>query len=151
MIGDSATWPPEYDSATTVSHGHASTARSRHDQHRHSKTIASTTRQRHRITIKSTTLLPAWLSELFVCFPTSSPTRMFIADHALGLGEYHSTWQLDLGSLLLTLPTSTRGERVVTTMLLDVSPNQLSHFLSYIFFWVNVSISIYFQLVNILL
>jgi hypothetical protein len=29
--------------------------------------------------------------ELFVCFPTSTLTRMFIADHALGLGEYHST------------------------------------------------------------
>jgi hypothetical protein len=43
------------------------------------------------------------------------------------------------------------GGWVVTTMLWDISTNQLSHFLSCIFFRVNISISIHFQLVNILL
>jgi hypothetical protein len=38
----------------------------------------------------------------------------------------------------------------VTIMLWDTSPNQLSYFLSCIFFWVNISILIYFQLVNTL-
>jgi hypothetical protein len=39
-----------------------------------------------------------------------------------------------LGTLLPTSPTSTRGERVITTMIWDTSSNQLSHFHSCILF-----------------
>jgi hypothetical protein len=82
-----------------------------------------------------------WLRGLTQTSPTSHPT--------LELEEYHSNQQPDSGTCLLTSPTLTRGERVITTMLWDTSPNQLSHFLSCILSWVNISI--YFQLVNILL
>jgi hypothetical protein len=81
---------------------------------------------------------------------TSNPTQRFTTDQARRLKEYCSNRQLDSGTLLPTSLTSTRDERVITTMLWDASSNQLSHFLSCIFFPSNVSISIYFQLVNLL-
>jgi hypothetical protein len=76
--------------------------------------------------------------------PTSHPIYRFTIDPALGLKEYHSNRQRGSGTVLPTSPTSTRGERVITTMLWDISSNQLSHFISCIFFGVNVSYSIYF-------
>jgi hypothetical protein len=82
--------------------------------------------------------------------PTNHPTQRFTTDQALGLKEYHSNRQPDSDTRQLTSLTLTQGKHVVSTMLLDTSPNQLSRFLSCIFFRVNVFISIYFQLVNIL-
>jgi hypothetical protein len=79
-----------------------------------------------------------------------------------GLGAYFPDQQFDLevhhrsGSraggvpLQQTSPTLTRGQHVITILLWDTSPNQLSHFLSCIMFQVNDSTSTYFQLVNIL-
>jgi hypothetical protein len=79
---------------------------------------------------------------------TSNSIRRFTTDQTQGLLECFSDRGPDLGMLLPTTLTSTRGERVVTTMLLDTLPNQPAHFLSFILFRVNISI--YFQLVNIL-
>jgi hypothetical protein len=81
-------------------------------------------------------------------FSSSNLTQRFTADQAQGHEEYHSNQLLNSGALLPISLTSTRGERVVTTMIWDTSPNQLSHFLSCILFLVNISI--YFQLVNII-
>jgi hypothetical protein len=68
--------------------------------------------------------------------PTSNPTQRITVDQAQGREEYHSNRQPDSGVLL-------------PTMIWDTSPNQLSHFLSCILSRVNISI--YFQLVNVLL
>jgi hypothetical protein len=57
-----------------------------------------------------------------------------------GLGAYFPDQQPDSDTLLPTSLTLTRVERVITTMIWDTSPNQLSHFLSCILFRVNISI-----------
>jgi hypothetical protein len=69
-----------------------------------------------------------WLGGLTQTSLTSDPTQRFTADLALGFEEYHSNQHPNSDTRLLTLPTSTRGKRVITTMLLDTLPDQLSHF-----------------------
>jgi hypothetical protein len=86
---------------------------------------------------------------LMFASPTSNPAQGFTVDQALRHEEYHSDQRPDSGTHLPTSLTSTRGERAISSILWDTSPNQLSHFLRCILFWVNTSI--YFQLVNILL
>jgi hypothetical protein len=92
---------------------------------------------------------PAWLGDLMRTFPMSNLTQRFTT-RALGLKKCHSKRRSNSDTLLPTSLTLTWGERVITTMLSDTSLNQLSHLLSYIFFRVNASISIYCRLVNIL-
>jgi hypothetical protein len=101
----------------------------------HDSALTSCCRQ-----IALTAPLPAWLGGLVCTFPTSNLTRRFTSDQTPKLEEYYSDWQPDSGTLLPILLTSTRGERVVTTMLWGISLNQLSHFLSCILFRVNISI-----------
>jgi hypothetical protein len=81
-----------------------------------------------------------WLRASTHTSPTINPTRRITTDQTRGLQEYSSDRWPNSGTFLPTAPTSTRGEHVVTTMIWDTKPNQLSHFLSYILFWVNISI-----------
>jgi hypothetical protein len=86
---------------------HDSVATSRHDQHRLGSTVISMT----------------W--ELGAYFP----------DQQSDSEVHHRSGSRAGGVPLQPIsPTSTRGECVITTMLWDTSPNQLSHFLSCIIF-----------------
>jgi hypothetical protein len=107
-----------------------STETSRHGQRRLSGTIANMTRQRHRATTKSPRqLLHQHDSGGLACTSsTSNLTWRITADQARGLEKYFSDQRPDSGTLLPTTPTSTQGERVITTMIWDTSANQLSHF-----------------------
>jgi hypothetical protein len=81
-----------------------------------------------------------WLGGSSYTFPVDTP----------GLDAYFFDWSesgawevplqpiTQLWYTLPTSPTSTRGEHVITTMSWDTLPNQLSHFISCIFFRVNV-------------
>jgi hypothetical protein len=117
--------------------------------------VASVTRRRHRITTNVVWAAPrSTMTRQHHHHTrtslTSSPAWRFTTRlGGGGLEESYSNRQPDSGTLLPILLTSTRSERVITTMIWDTSSNQLSHFLSYILSRVNISI--YFQLVNILL
>jgi hypothetical protein len=103
--------------------------------------VVSITRYRHHVAA-------APLGGLARTSPISNSTQKITADQTKGLDKYHSNRQPDSDVLLPTSLTSTRGERVITTMIWDTSSNQLSHFLSYILSQVNILI--YFQMINIL-
>jgi hypothetical protein len=106
-----------------------STAMSRYDQCR----LSSVT-----VNVASAAPSSTWLRGLSHTSLTNNLPQRFTADQALGHEEYHSNWQPDSGALLSTSLAWTRGERIITVMIWDTSPNQLSHFLSCILFWVNM-------------
>jgi hypothetical protein len=117
-------------------------------RHRHRQHDSASTLCHNQVTLAVSSPSPAWLSDSVHTSLISNMTQRFITDQSRGLQEYFSDRRRDLSMLLPIMSTLTWGDLIITTMLWDALPNQLSHFLSCILFWVNTSI--YFQLVNIL-